>query len=641
LAVPSLHCVCRSPLCAVLLWLGVVFLPAAALPQATSPGIVLEVDATTIPRKILSAHESFPVASPSAHTVDLVYPKWIPGNHAPTGPVADVVNLRFSADGNSIAWSRDPVDMYRFHIPVPAGTTRLTADFSLVGAYIAGNDFAPGNTSTPVQGDVNWDQLVLYPADTPADQITVTASIKLPEKWSYATALPHSAAQVGTVHFDPVSLTTLIDSPLMCGSIMREFDITPKGVSERHLLDLFEESPEGLNVSADRIAAYRNLVSEERALFRSHHYGSYHFLVEAQTESSDGLEHHESSDEQMPTLGMVSPSFSAEAGDLLAHEMIHSWNGKFRRPAGLATPDYQQPMIGDLLWVYEGLTSYWAEVLATRSGLVTKDQAKDRLALYQAEMDTRSGRSWRNLQDVSRAAQLLYSAEQQWTILRRSTDFYREGPLLWLQVDSLLRERSKGARSLDTFAAEFFGPPDGAITVKPYTYDELVAALNQVVPFNWNNLFQSDLLATQPKPVSPGLEAAGWTVVYTDEPNSAAADQEIISQQIDLSTSLGLVLDQEGMIVDIVPDSAAGRAGLAPVAKIVGVNHRVYSAELLRQAIVNAETTSGAINLLTISSGYYAEFSVDYHQGLRWPHLTRISGKPDLLTTIFAPRRSD
>jgi predicted metalloprotease with PDZ domain len=340
-------------------------------------------------------------------------------------------------------------------------------------------------------------------------------------------------------------------------------------------------------------------------------------------------------------MGMVSSSFSAEAGDLLAHEMIHSWNGKFRRPAGLATPDYQQPMVGDLLWVYEGLTSYWAEVLATRSGLVTNAQAKDRLALYQAEMDARTGRNWRNLEDVSRAAQLLYSAEQQWTILRRSTDFYREGPLLWLQVDSVLREQSKGTRSLDTFAAEFFGPPDGAITVKPYTYDELVGALNQVVDFNWNNLFQSDLLATRPKAVSPGLEAAGWTVVYNDEPNSAAVDREITSQQVDLSTSIGLVLDQDGTIVDVVPDSAAGRTGLAPAAKVMGVNHRVYSTDLLRQAIVNAETTPGAINLLTISGGYYAEFSVDYHQGLRSPHLIRIPGKPDLLATIFAPRRSD
>ena len=639
--VPLLDRVSRFPLYPTFLWISLLLAPAAALPQEKSPGIVLEVDATTIPRKILSAHESFPVTSPSPHRVDLVYPKWIPGNHAPTGPVADLVNLRFSAEGNSIPWTRDPVDMYRFHISVPAGTTRLAADFSMVGAYIPGNDFAPGNTSTPVQGDVNWDQLVLYPADTPADQITVTASIKLPDKWSYATALPHAADQVGTIHFDPVSLTTLIDSPLMCGSIMREFDITPKGVSERHLLDIFEESPEGLNLPAERIAAYRNLVSEARALFRSHHYGSYHFLVEAQSESSDGLEHHESSDEQVPTMGMVSSSFSAEAADLLAHEMIHSWNGKFRRPAGLATPDYQQPMIGDLLWVYEGLTSYWAEVLATRSGLVTKEQAKDRLALYQAEMDARTGRSWRNLQDVSRAAQLLYSAEQQWTILRRSTDFYKEGPLLWLQVDSVLREQSKGTRSLDTFAVEFFGPPDGAITVKPYTYDDLVAALNHVVASNWNNLFQSDLLATRPKPVSPGLEEAGWRVVYNDEPNSAAVDQEITSQQIDLSTSIGLVLDQDGTIVDIVPESAAGRAGLAPATKVVGVNHRVYSAELLRQAIVNAETTSGPINLLTISGGYYAEFSVDYHQGLRSPHLIRITGKPDLLATIFSPRRSD
>ncbi len=580
------------------------------------------------------------MALPSANTVDLVYPKWIPGNHAPTGPIADLVNLRFSADGKSVAWTRDPVDMFRFHIPVPAGTNLLIAEFNLVGSYVAGNDFGPGNTSTPVQGDVNWDQLVLYPADTVADQVTVSASIRLPDKWSYATALPNPSPQGGSVHFDAVSLTTLIDSPLMCGSIMREFDITPKGVAQRHSLDLFEESPEGLNLPPERIAAFRNLVSEAGALFRSHHYASYHFLVEAQGEASDGLEHHQSSDEQIPTLGMVNSSFSAEAGNLLAHEMIHSWNGKFRRPAGLATPDYQQPMIGDLLWVYEGLTSYWAEVLAARAGLVTGAQVKNRLAIYQAEMDARTGRSWRNLQDVSRSAQMLYSAGEPWTILRRTTDFYREGPLLWLQVDSVMREKSKGARSLDTFAADFFGPPDGVIAVKPYTYQDLISALNQVVPYDWNALLQGNLLATRPTPVSPGLEAAGWTVVYTDEPNQAAVDAESISQQTDLSTSIGLVLEQDGTIADLAPDSAAGRAGLAPASKLVGVNHRVYSADLLRQAIAGAETGSQPIDLLTLTDGYYADFSVDYHGGLHSPHLARISGKPDLLTPILAARRS-
>jgi predicted metalloprotease with PDZ domain len=363
--------------------------------------------------------------------------------------------------------------------------------------------------------------------------------------------------------------------------------------------------------------------------------------VEAQSDSSDGLEHHQSSDEQIPELGMVSSSFAAEAGNLLAHEMIHSWNGKFRRPIGLATSNYQQPMVGDLLWVYEGLTSYWAEILATRAGLETEDQAKDRLALEQAEMVTRTGRAWRSLQDASRSAQLLYSASPQWTILRRSTDYYREAPLLWLQVDSVLREKSRGTRSLDTFAADFFGPPDGAIAVKPYSYEDLVTALNQVVPYDWNSLLQSDLQATRPTPVSPGLEAAGWSVAYTDEPNQAATDAEIVSAQTDLSFSIGLVMDQEGTILDIVPDSSAGRAGLTPTIKVIGVNHRVYSADLLRQAIVHAETNHEPIDLLTLTDGYYTEFQVDYHGGLRSPHLMRIAGKADLLTTIMRPRRAE
>jgi predicted metalloprotease with PDZ domain len=631
----------RYPLYPCLLGLGLVLSVGTARPQQNSSAIALDVDATTISRKILSARESFPIGSPLPHTVDLVYPKWIPGNHGPTGPVADLVNLRFTANGKLLEWVRDPVDMYRFHVSVPGGSNLLVADFSLVGSYVAGNDFAPGNTSTPVQGDVNWDQVVLYPADTMADHVTVAASIKLPDKWSYATALPNPSLQGGVLHFDPVSLSTLIDSPVMCGSIMREFDITPKGVSQRHLIDLFAESPEALDVPPERIVAFRNLVLEAGALFHSHHYASYHFLVEAQSESSDGLEHHQSSDEQVPELGMVSASFAAEAGNLLAHEMIHSWNGKFRRPAGLATPDYQQAMVGDLLWVYEGLTSYWAEILATRAGLETDAQMKDRLALDQAEMDQRTGRGWRSLHDVSRAAQMLYGASQQWAILRRSTDYYREGPLLWLQVDSILRQKSHGARSLDSFAADFFGPPDGALTMKPYTYEDLIATLNQEVAFDWNGLLEGNLLATRPTPVSPGLEAAGWTVVYTDEPNQAGVDAESTSQQADLSTSIGLVIDQDGTIADLAPDSAAGRAGLAPATKLIGVNHRVYSADLLRQAIVHAETSPQPIELLTLTDGYYAEFAVDYHRGLRSPHLVRIEGKPDLLTTIERPRRID
>jgi predicted metalloprotease with PDZ domain len=266
---------------------------------------------------------------------------------------------------------------------------------------------------------------------------------------------------------------------------------------------------------------------------------------------------------------------------------------------------------------------------------------KDRMAVYQAEMDHRTGRNWRNLQDVSRSAQILYSAGQPWTMLRRATDFYREGPLLWLQVDSILREKSKGARSLDTFAADFFGPSEGVVTVKPYTYQDLVDGLNHIVPYDWNSLLQGNLLATRPTPVSPGLEAAGWTVTYTDEPNQASVDTESVSQQADLSSSIGLIVDQDGTIVDVAPASAAGRAGLSPGSKLMGVNQRVYSADLLRQSIVRAETALQPIELLTLTDGYYANVAVDYHQGLRSPHLTRISGKPDLLTTILQSRRTD
>jgi predicted metalloprotease with PDZ domain len=602
--------------------------------------IVLEVDATTISRKVVAARESFPLPVGDAHTIDLVYPKWIPGNHSPTGPIANLVNLHFTANGKDVGWTRDPVDMFRFHISLPAGATRLVAEYTLVGTYVAGDDFGLGNTATPVQGDVNWDQVLLYPADVNTDDVIIAPAIRLPDKWSYATALPNPSLRDGSLHFDPVSLTNLVDSPLMCGAYMRSFDITPKGVAQHHTLNLFEQMQEGLNLPADRIEAYRNLVSETGALFHSRPYTSYHFLVEAEGEGSDGLEHHQSSDEQVPSLGMVSPAFSAESGNLLAHEMIHAWNGKFRRPQGLATKNYQQPMVGDMLWVYEGLTSYWAEVLGARSGLETDAQVKDRLAMYQAEMETRTGRRWRDLADTSRSAQILYSADQPWTIVRRSTDFYREGPLLWLQVDSVIRQKSNGKHSLDTFAGNFYATPDGFLGVKPYTYEDLTEALNQVVAYDWNGLLQEDLQALRPKPPSPGLEAAGWKVIYNDDPNQAVVDAEAVSQQTDLSTSIGLLIDQDGTIVDVVPDSAAGRAGLAPGAKIMGINHRTYSADFLRQAIVSAETTQQPIDFLTLTNTFYADVSVKYDQGLRSPHLSRIPGKADLLATILKPRRN-
>jgi predicted metalloprotease with PDZ domain len=602
--------------------------------------ITLDVDASHITRKIVSARERIP-ASPGPLT--LVYPEWIPGNHGPTGPITDLVNVHFLANGQPLPWQRDGVDMYAFQVTVPEGVTEIEADFASVGEFAPGADFNLGNTSTAVQGDLNWDQIVLYPNGANSDAVKVKAAVTLPPNWSYATALPQAIQESDRLRFATVSLTTLVDSPVMMGSIAKQFDVTPPGETRRHTLNVFGETQGDLALGEERLAGFRNLVAETGALFGARHYHDYHFLVEAHGDANNGLEHHQSSDNQVPELGMVTPSFNAEGGYLLAHEMTHSWNGKYRRPAGLATLNYQQPMLGDLLWVYEGLTSYFGEVLTVRAGLDTTSEFHDRLASYEAVLAYRTGRDWRSLQDTGTAAQLLYLASPHWETVRRSTDFYIEGPLLWLEVDSILRAESHGKKSIDDFARAFYGPPslapDADPGVVPYTFDDVVKALNAVVPYDWAGLLRKRVDALRPAPPSPGLEAAGWRVVYTDVQSQVSRDAEANTDTIDLRPSIGLLLDLNGEIVDIVPDSAAGKAGLAPEWKIAAVNKRVYSSDGLKSAIVAAQTNRQPITLMVLHDNYFADITVDYKDGLRYPHLERIRDKPDLLEAIARPRR--
>ncbi len=607
---------------------------------AAATAITLDVDASAITRKLVSARERLPVNS---GPLTLVYPEWIPGNHGPTGPITDVVSVEFLAAGKPLPWQRDGVDMYAFHLNVPEGVTEVEARFASVGEFAPGNDFGLGNTSTAVQGDLNWDQIVLYPAGARPDDLSVQASVTLPAGWDFATALPNGLREGSRVRFRPTSLTTLVDSPVMMGSISKQFDVTPQGESRKHTLALFGETAADLSLSDERIAGFRNLVGETGALFGARHYHDYHFLVEAHDDANNGLEHHQSSDDQVPELGMVTPAFNAESGYLLAHEMTHSWNGKYRRPAGLATANYQEPMVGNLLWVYEGLTSYFGEVLAVRAGLDTADNFHDRMANNEAVLQYRTGRDWRPLGDTATAAQLLYLASPHWEGLRRSTDFYIEGPLLWLEVDSILRTESHGKKSIDDFARAFYGPPDLADNAEPrpvpYTFDDVVKALNGVVPYDWAGLLHKRVEALRPAPPAPGLAAAGWQVVYTDQQSQVSKDAEANTGATDLRYSIGLLLDSNGEIIDMLPDSAAGRAGLAPEWKLAAVNKRVYSADALKEAIVAAKTTQKPIALMVLQNGYYADFSVDYRDGLRYPHLQRLAGKPDLLAEIAKPRR--
>jgi predicted metalloprotease with PDZ domain len=605
--------------------------------------ITLSVDATQFPRAQVSARETLPIA-PSAHAqiVTLVYPQWLPGDHSPTGPITDLVNIRFVLPGSGtvLHWTRDPLDMYAFRIEVPAAAALIEADFTSVGQYSQGDDFSIGNTATATQGDLLWNQVVLYPAGARSDQVLVKASVVLPPGWQFATAMPSPQRAGDSVSFAGTSLTTLVDSPLMMGSHFREFDVTPAAEPIKHYLDVFGESEQDLALTPERVGAVRKLVEQTGVLFRSRHYGSYHFLVEAQgSDHEDGLEHHESSDNHVAALGMVDPNNVILSGTLLSHEMTHSWNGKYRRPAGLATKNYQDPMDGQLLWVYEGMTSYWEDVLAARSGLESAAQAREHLAYEFASIAGRTGRDWRPLQDTATAAQLLYPAPRSWRELRRSTDYYQEGPLLWLEADCLIRARSGGARSLDSFAGSFYGGPSGAPALRPYQRADLIAALNQTQPFDWAAFFDTRVGQVRAADdARHAVEACGWRLVYNAEPNEVVQDSKSLFHEDDLRDSLGLMTDEEGEVIDVRPDLPAGRAGLVPQSKLVGVNHHGYSSEVLHQAVRDAQGSAEPIELTVSRKGVLEQLRIDYHGGERYAHLERLPGSADLLGAILTPR---
>ncbi|HEV2115648.1 MAG TPA: M61 family peptidase, partial [Terriglobales bacterium] len=427
-----------------------------AVSAAQNAPITLNVDAREAPRRIFHVRLSFPV---SAGPLTLYYPKWLPGNHRPTGPIANLVGLHFSASGQVIPWNRDDVDMYAFHVNVPAGASTLEAGFDYVTPSHGPGRFDP--VSTDQLMILNWNVVLLYPAGKPARDFTYNATLELPAGWKFGTALPVSSHSSSAVAFAPAPLNTLIDSPVLAGANYRAVPLPAPG-SPPQELDIAADSAAVLEIPEESVADYTRLMAEAGALFGAHHYRDYHFLLTlSDVEPPNGLEHHESSDDRAPERTLIDPSLRKLMASLLPHEYAHSWNGKYRRPAGLATPDYQQPMKGELLWVYEGLTTYLGEVLAARSGLYTPAQFREQLALTAAQMDHRAGRLWRPLEDTAVAAQILYEAPREWTSWRRSADFYPESELTWLEADTIIRKQTNGRRSLDDFCRAFEGPPSG------------------------------------------------------------------------------------------------------------------------------------------------------------------------------------
>ena len=597
----------------------------------------LQVDATDAPRRLFHVRMNLP-AKPGPLT--LLYPEWIPGEHGPTGPVVNLVGLKVSSANKPVPWQRDDVNMYAFHLNVPDGATALDVAFDFISPPDEPG-FTSASSATSRLAVINWNQLVLYPQGVQPDDLQVQASLRLPESWHLGTALPVQPTTGAEIDFQPVSLTTLIDSPVSAGLWYNTVNLgTDLGAP--HYLDIVGDSPRAIEMGPQLIAGYKNLVAQTGALFGARHYRDYHFLLTLSDHVAHfGLEHHESSDDRVGERTLIDDAPRKMAATLLTHEFVHSWNGKYRRPAGLVSGQhdggYDFPMKGDLLWVYEGLTNYLGEILAPRSGIQTPQEFMDSLAMTAAAMDTESGRTWRPLADTAVDAQILYDAGADYRDYRRDVDFYPEGTLLWLDADVQIRTLSKGAKSLDDFCRAFFGGPDGAPAMKPYTFEDLVAALNAVQPNDWAGFFRQRLDATAPNAPLGGITGGGWNLIYNAISSSMWTASAEDHKLTDVSYSLGFKVKDDGTVTDVIMGSPAQKAGVAPSTQLIAVDNRQFTPDVLRQAVESTAAAPRTLELLTKSGEYYEVHRVEYAGGEKFPSLVRNPAASDYLSQIVAP----
>ncbi|MEO7432707.1 MAG: peptidase M61 [Dokdonella sp.] len=608
-------------------------IPAVA--DVAYPGTLkLSVDATDLDHRIFRVHEEIPV---SAGPHVLLYPQWLPGNHAPRGPIDKVAGLVIRGNGQPIEWKRDPVEVYAFHLEVPDGVNRLDVEFD----FLSPQDSAQGRiVMTPDMLNLQWNTVALYPAGYATRGITVAADLKLPHGWSFGCALDvaGAASADGVVSFKPVPLNTLVDSPMFAGRHYKRVELAGGNVPVH--LNVVADDAKDLDIKPAQLKAHVDLVTQARKLFGTQHYDHYDFLLAlSDTLGGIGLEHHRSSENSADPGYFTEWDKNAPRRDLLAHEYTHSWNGKFRRPADLTTANFSEPMQGSLLWVYEGQTQYWGYVLAARSGLWSTEQARDALALVAANYaDNRPGFAWRNVQDTTGDPVIAQRKPLPYRNYQMSEDYYSAGQLVWLAVDAKLRELSRDKRSLDDFAHAFFGGDDGSYTVKTYTFDDVAQALDGVAHFDWATFLHQRIDAYAP-PLD-GIAASGWRLVYTESPSAYQKSIETSRKLVDFSASIGLVVStKDGKIADVRWDGPAFKAGAAPAGTLVAVNGREFKSERLRDAIAAAKGGTAPIELLVKTGDAYRTVRVDYRDGLKYPHLERIAGTADRLDAILAARK--
>ncbi len=594
------------------------------------PGTVaIAVDATDVDRRIVTIHEAVPV---KPGKLILLYPEWFPGGHSPSGAIVQVAGLVVTANGKRIPWVRDRVSVRAFHIDVPPGTTSLDVDYQ----YLTPIKPQAGRFSSKL-ADLSWFSYVLYPAGHFSRQIHYAPSLRIPEGWKFATALEVKSQEGNLIHFKDTTLNTLVDSPVYVGINFKRVDIS-SGPDNPVYLDVFADEPAQLEISSEQLQYHQNLVKEAQRLFHSRHYDHYDFLFSlSDSVGGAGIEHHQSSEDSTRSNYFTDWTAGVGGRDLLPHEYVHSWNGKFRRPADLWTPNFNVPMQNDLLWVYEGMTHYYGNVLAARSGLRTPEQSRDLIAMTAVDFEVSPGRNWRSLADTTNQPIVAGYAPQGWSSWQRSYDYYPESVLVWLDADTKIRELSGDKKSLDDFAQLFFGMDNGSYITKTYTYDDLVTALNTVQPFDWNTFLRSRVYDVSPQVPEDGITRGGYRIVYNDEVPDWIKHND--SRGANFSRSLGFAVNEEGNIDRVIWDSPAFKSGITPDMQLEAVNDQKYSVTGMREAIVAAEKNKTTVKLLLKRGDAYITVSLDYHNGLRMPHLQRVDSVPDRLDAILAPSK--
>jgi predicted metalloprotease with PDZ domain len=616
-----------SPKCLLLALIAMTAIATAAAQQSPPvPAMTLIVDETQAARRIAFVHEEIQV---KPGTLALAYPRWIPGEHGPTGPIQQVAVIRIHSGNLTLPWTRDPDDIYTIRLEVPPETDRLTVDF----------DTLVENTISDHQLLLAWNTVVLYPRDVNKQQLMIEPSILLPANWKQGSALRVTSQSSSRVTFAPVSLERLIDSPVLAGEFFRAVPLASVWPAE---LDIGGDSQVAIGNADDAqaFALFAKLVDQDRAMFGFRHWQTLHLLVsQSAARPFDGLEHEDSPYNAIGDAGLSKKDQLEKFGwPLLAHEQSHSWDGKYRRPAELySKPNFQGPERTSLLWVYEGLNQYIGMLLATRAGFNDAAYMRDYLGRTAADLSIEPGRAFTPLVDTATEDWVLRAFDVGWSSLRRGQDYYHEGALIWLRADTIIREQSQDHLTLDDFLRSFFGQRDTEPIVSPYTREEVEAALSAICPYDWHAFFETRIYRVDNKPPTDGLEAAGWRLVYNPTPNNEPFYADLVPFSYNGAYSIGMSVKKDGTIFDVLYGTPAYEAGLGPNMTILAVDGKVYSADVLNESI--AHPRNGKITVVVRNFDSVQSHQIQYVGGVRYPHLERIPGTHDYLSEILQPRK--